>query len=224
MKFFQNLLLLSVITVLSLSGAGAATASPAENTLTPDQITALEKRFDELGVKEEKRSLLLEKIAKGELLDSENPKMEDKGIVTHSENFNTFSKTQEKIVKTEYPDGSITINAITGGTATCGSGYCNFKKVKISGGNTFIQVYYYVDYTKVDQGLDYIADAYDENLQATLGASYSDEKLTIVRAKETLRDPAKVSLKWNFSGGGLKTTQYLHFYLGDDKESDEFVR
>ncbi|MGG6314252.1 hypothetical protein [Paenibacillus macerans] len=54
MKFIQSLLLLSVITVLSLS-AGAATASPAENTLSPDQITALEKRFDELGVKEEKR-------------------------------------------------------------------------------------------------------------------------------------------------------------------------
>ncbi|WP_440119598.1 hypothetical protein [Paenibacillus sp. QZ-Y1] len=194
--------------------------------LTAKQITDYTKRFDELGVKEEKRAGLLDKLSKGEPLDSDQVLFRAQGEiesdVTKSTYVNSEGKTVESTVE-EFPDGSITTYVLTHDQVTCGTGYCNYKKTKVSGGSITSSAYFYVDFTLVNGGMDYVSAKYDYNIQVVAG-SYDSENLTTVKATESLSGPAKVSLRWKYSGGGLTTTQYLHFYVGNDTPSSEFVK
>ncbi|GBF10237.1 hypothetical protein TEPIDINF_001741 [Tepidibacillus infernus] len=217
---------------------GQVSAASSLDNITKEQIREIKENLTEMGVDEKTQNSLINKLKEGQIWDSMNVKMKDKGIT------NTILKTDAngtkvQSTKTVYPDGSVNVVNITipspeldsefsvqdvsGGTASCGSGYCNYYGVKVDGGNGIVNASFLADYTFVDGGYDYISKAYQPRVEVYFGSFSDVTGPVILRAKETSYQSARAYLKWTFNNDAGSAVQYLNLDVQQDTASSSFV-
>ena len=187
--------------------------------------------FKDNGLNQETISSLMKKLDNNEPLDSVNPTMQSRGIVTYS------NENETKIV---YPDGSIAITgieggeiidvtqsraAITGGTVSSGSGYFTRKGVKVYHNSGILNMSFYATYTNVQGGYDKIDSVYDKKCTSYLGTwsyvSFGRQKIF-----EDANGPARARFEiiYNASIGASSSSgnYYLDLRVGKDTATAVF--
>lgn len=174
---------------------------------------------------------LIKKLENGEMWDSINPKMKDAS---------TDTKIDENTTKSTFPDGSvaiqtisggteeevstpkggiITYGAIGGGTSISGSGYKAVTGAKVTGSVILAAASYKIDYQLVQGGYDKITSVYSRNITVPgPGGDYEVETWGVKKATETVGGKAYVSLRFKAKNDKLgATTFFLNTYVGNDK-------
>lgn len=115
----QSLLsfLLIFIIVQSL-GSSVSAASDSLSNISSEEISKIKANLAEMGVEESTQGELVKKLKKGQPWDSVNPDKQSEGKVEKL----TFLNPAGKLVdhtKTTYPDGSVSVMSLEGGTISC---------------------------------------------------------------------------------------------------------
>ncbi|SDZ25109.1 hypothetical protein [Thermoactinomyces sp. DSM 45892] len=249
-KTFGSLLALTMVFSSMTQFASAEEAEPLAGSssnptkasqtakLNDKEIKQAEKVFNMMGIKKDVQAKLIEKIGRGELLDSSNPAMKGTGKTTLSEGVdnNGVSYWQRKTV---YPDGSVTMqsesggtskeikpltkpsigpNSITGGTSTTGSGYVAYENRLVSYWSGFTASSFRVDYTVVNGGNDYIDRVHSWDISAV--GSVSGVSLQVERERENgSKKPAYAQLRFVVDKI-ISSTFYHQVFVGKDKAWD----
>ncbi|MGW8428220.1 hypothetical protein ACWGJQ_22485 [Peribacillus simplex] len=174
---------------------------------------------------------LMKKLKNGEVWDSINPKMKDTP---------TETKIDKNTTKYTFPDGSVSIQTISGGikeevskpeggmttkgtigggTHTSGSGYHTVTGARVSGSVILAGASYKIDYTFIQGGYDKISRVYSRNITVPgPGGNYEVESWGVKKATETVGGKAYAVLRFKASNDKLgATTFYLNTYVGKDK-------
>ncbi len=189
------------------------------------------KWYQENGVDQETIDSLMKKLDNNELLDSINPSMKSKGIVTFSD------ENETRIV---YPDGSISITgveggeinyvpqskaSISGGTTSSGSGYFIRKGAKVYNKSGILDMHFYADFTNVQRGDDKIDRVYDKKCKSYLG-TWTLDTFKITKTFENLNGPAtaRFEVLYNATIGESSSTgnYYLELQVGKDTSKAVF--
>lgn len=221
------ILLSSGTSMVSANGSPDSSVKPPvsqefeQRSLTKEEKVELKSFFDQYNVEKNVQNKLIKKLNDGELWDSLKGNQE---IVKVKE-----VETETGFEKIEtYEDGSIIVStvdskelvevsveekdefgtyAVSPGTVTSGSGYKTFRGAKVYVKSGIANCHFFANFTILNSGMDYISSAYDHSI-TTIGGTYSDDKLSITRSKETLdyRAEAKLSFKFEaYSGAGAQT-------------------
>lgn len=205
------------ITMLGAAFPIGASAEQKNPILSEKERKSINDIFDFQGVDAKTKEKLIEKIESGKLLDSSNLEMKDKAKIT-KKNFVEADGSVTHQTKAVYPDGSVSTLSIGGGTVSCGSGYCNFTKRKISATNGAVIASYYSDYSIVNGANDTISRAYDYEISGVGGVG--NIKLELVKGTESLSGPAEADLRFTGTVGVYTTTFWLKLQVGNDSATD----
>ncbi|WP_018132318.1 hypothetical protein [Effusibacillus pohliae] len=118
-----------------------------------------------------------------------------------------------------FPDGSMIIQSVDGGTTSCGTGYCNFTNMTVKETRWYCEGRFQADFTLVNGGDDYISRVYDA--QVWSAGSISDVSLNLTKAWEDLNGPAEAVLRWVAYNGVTSTTYILKLKVGGNNYWDE---
>lgn len=222
-------------TALPINSSAATNVVNKEITKEKAKIEYYDYIKEELrknAVSESDITNLIHKLDTGVMWDSINPSMQESATVVN---------VDDETTKYVYPDGSIAIQQISGGTVeqvnepvddgitpfasigggtiTGGSGYTVVKGAKVVGSIVIAAASYKVDYQLVNGGNDNIYQAYSRNITVPgPGGNYEVEAWGVKKAKEDLNGKAYVSLRFKASNDKLgATTFYLNTYVGSDK-------
>jgi len=186
---------------------------------------------------------LLEKLRKGKKWDSLN----NEKAISKEKRLNDDGV--EEIVS-RFKDGSIVVNSgdtelfefkelyiesdlkkmeniknspqgiVSGGTVTGGSGYKSYKKAKVYSNTGVLNASFYANFTLVQNGNDFISNAYDYSIQGKLGVA-SFQSLKIIKKTESLdgRAQAKLDFSYKAAEDVVNSTYWLKLYVGNDKYS-----
>lgn len=242
---FKKISTLGIVSFLSATTIFTNEVS-AFNSLVMNQNTIIEnsdvdtdslsreeviKWFKDNGVDQETINSLMEKLNNNEMLDSINPEMQSRGIVTYSDDNET------RIV---YPDGSITVTgieggeiinvpqsraSISGGSVSSGSGYSTRKGAKVYHNSGFLNMSFYATYTNVQGGYDKIDSVYDKKCTSYLG-NWSYLSFGRQKIKEDANGPARARFEviYNASIGESNSSgnYYLDLRVGKDSATAVF--
>ncbi|NEN84133.1 DUF5626 family protein [Paenibacillus elgii] len=236
---------LALIASLSMSFAAVGSAEDAlkpststqvqvnQTKLSQRDIDGLKQGFTEFGVSPTTQESLIKKIEAGQLIDSINPEMKDKGFAVE-----TTAETEDSIIRTTkvtFPDGSVRVqnvsepkqtifpSAVEGGLKQCGSGYCTVTDATVSDSAVVFKADFKASYTLVDGDFnDSISSVRDYHI-TTYGGTYSNADLKIDKQNESLEGPARASLRfaWTAWNGSTTSTYYLHLYVGNNKATSQ---
>jgi hypothetical protein len=201
-----------------------------------DNKGQLVERMDKLGVKKSKQKGLLQKMADGKQLDSENPEK----VEAIQDELTLDSDNSSKSY--EFEDGSImevsispsddqkvakdeTPQAVEGPqAASCGSGYCNYTNYNISASTIYYKASATASWSIIsgDYNADRVTDIKD--LYVTMyGGSFSDKKYGIPKPTENVYDDVKAYGYAQFTatsyGNFTNATKRLRLYVGNDSYS-----
>ncbi|ENQ3081232.1 hypothetical protein ACEOWG_004598 [Bacillus cereus] len=178
---------------------------------------------------------LIEKVKKGQMLDSINPEKQALGVK---------EKINETTTITTYPDGSKEVSgvdysqakfyddkgneverpqdSISGGTWTSGSGYACVKGAKVYRQNYGqFSAEYYADFCYHNGAYDKLDRVYGRIIDAS-GGSYSIENEGVFRTWETSTYSAYGGVKFNYtSSSGGSGTKYLYIRVGNDRSWED---
>lgn len=242
MEFKRVLPILSAIVALILIfSTNAHAAELNKEPISVESILNIKRDLSEMGVDPTIQAKLITKLEKGELWDSMNPHMTDQGTVT-KHIITDHNKNKVYQTKTTFPDGSVNVVSITthdpssptseiitplgisGGSSTCGSGYCTYFGVKVYSGNGVVSANFLADYTLVNGGFDYIDNVYQGSAKAQVGTISNLKEPTILRAQETDYQSASASMSWTYSPPVTgNATQYLILNVGNDSATSDFT-
>lgn len=238
----------AVLTVCALIAFGGVVTTPSssyakvsENTvmkLSSEEINKAEKVFGMMGIEKDVQVKLIEKLNRGELLDSSNPAMKGTGKTTLNEGVdeNGVPFFQRRTV---FPDGSVTVqsefggtmeevkpstnssfgpDSISGGTSTTGSGYVSYKNRLVSYKSGVTASSFRVDYTNVNGGYDSIDKVHSWDITSV--GSVSQVSLQISRKTEQgSTSPAYAQLRFLLFYGAT-STYYHQVFVGKDTAWD----
>lgn len=216
--------ILSICFILTLSiDTVAAQPSNSENIegqnlkFSENELKKIEnemKKWSKI-IDQDQQNKLLNKLKNGEIWDSINHDKKMKSLLQPKEKEFQFTEEDGSLTigtMFTYPDGSVTITSISGGTSSCGTGYCNYKGRKILETDFTQSGEFKANYTIVQDDDDYISKVYDY-LIVSGQDNYSDAVLKIEDKYEAYSDPAYAYLRWQASG----YTHYVKLYVGNDK-------
>ncbi|KXG43232.1 hypothetical protein TEPIDINF_000585 [Tepidibacillus infernus] len=212
-KLFSTLIILALM-IASFGGVTFAKGKP----LTEKQVNQIKANFGKAGIDQETQLKLIEKIENGEILGANNPKMKDKGKIKEKKfiDKNGIPGYEKKII---YPDGSVDITSVSGGTSRTGSGYVNYIGRKVSRLSGGIYASFLADYTNVQYGYDSLDRVYEWYISGV--SDISNITLTVAQSKETSSSDAYGYLRFTGSAGGYYTsTFYLKLFVGNDTDWD----
>lgn len=222
----KKIILSALLSVsLLISVAPVSFASSDNNQLSSEVINEITSNMNDLGIPDSVQSNLISKIESGEILDSNNPDMQNQGVTEVSDSGNI------KVFETTFPDGSVTrssidessavitdipyinpLASVEGGSATGGSGYRVYTGVSVISEDPFIKCRFKVDYYLIDKN-SYISDVYDDFISA-LGGTYNRVYFGIDNKTESSSKPARATLSFDAAKTGYFMKTYkLFFYL-----------
>ncbi|MED2743063.1 hypothetical protein [Brevibacillus porteri] len=217
----STILSICLVLTLSIDSVGAQSSNIEKDEVkvqkfTENELKKIEQEMEKWSklIDENKRYELLDKLRNGEVWDSINHEKKMKSLVQPEEKKFEFTEADGSVTAGTmftYPDGSITITSVSGGTSTCGTGYCNYKGRKVLETDFTQSGEFKANYTTVQDDDDYISKVYDYVIVAG-NDSYSDAELSIDTKYESYGDPAYAYLRWQASG----YTHYVKLYVGDD--------
>ncbi|NOJ72136.1 hypothetical protein [Paenibacillus alvei] len=231
----------AVVALILVFSTNVHAAELNKEPISTESILNIKRNLTAMGVDPTIQAKLIIKLEKGELWDSMNPHMADQGSVT-KHTITDHNKNKVYQTKTTFPDGSVTIVSVTthdpssstseiitplgisGGTSSCGSGYCTYFGVKVYGGNGVISANFLADYTLVNGGPDYIDKVYQGSAKAQVGTTSDLKEPTILRAMETDYQSASANMSWTYSAPVTgNATQYLILNVGNNSATSEFT-
>jgi hypothetical protein len=239
---FKKALPAMLVVVLVLMFSTSVSASEINSAqISPEAISNIKQNLAEMGVDQATQAKLIIKLQNGQAWDSMNPAMANEGSLTT----NTFSDVSGNKIhqkKVTFPDGSVSVVNVTisegasssnglitpfsvsGGTSSCGSGYCNYYGVKVSGGNGIITANFLADYSIVNGGYDSISKVYQGSAKAQIGSISNLQQPTILRASESSSQSASANMTWTYNGTVTgNATQYLILNVGSDSATSQFT-
>lgn len=108
---------------------------------------------------------------------------------------------------------------LTGGTQSCGTGYCNFNGVEVFRDDGIVQAYFYANYEIVNGAADSIQSVYSDIITVR-GGTFSNDSLRIVIPQESIAGgydaQAELSFNWSFFSGSSSGIDRLDLYVGND--------
>ncbi|MFC4768276.1 hypothetical protein [Effusibacillus consociatus] len=231
MKKVYRLLFSALALVLALAAPAGATGKANTKELTAEQEKQIIQNMTNLEIDEKTQKILLNKVKKGEKVDSEIPENKAKAekylAINPNENesrkikfedgsmFEQIVSDKKVVKKFTFKDGSAVIESVdtSKGTVSCGTGYCNYKGVQVKQSTVFMSAYFYADFTIINGGDDYISKVYDYYI-GTWG-NYEFVSFGIIKQQEAWGEAAQAELRWKTDEGGYNTeTNWLKLYVG----------
>lgn len=207
--------------------------------LSKQSISQLKRNFSDLNISNKVQDKLLEKIKKGELIDSMNPKKLEavSNLITptldqpyKTYTFEDGSKITSGITvldeeKVEPKEDTNLIQPLGSGTVdvthqASGTGYTNITAY-VWYSDAMFNASFHAKFTLVNGGYDYISSVYDPNV-TTFGYTWSQSHFGIDKSHENSTGRAKASLRgqlYLFGTGVYSTTAYLNLYVGKNSYS-----
>jgi hypothetical protein len=218
--------------------AGMLAMPAAANASTPTLDAAgtakLEAFWSEYSVPEATQARLLEGVNDGKMmvsdLQSEEPitsktieRVTDTAVVSTYSDGSISVTTQQKPVVWAPKPGTVTTqgSSITGCSVTSGSGFRGFANCKVQGNSGLIGFGYYLSYTLVQGGNDYIRESYGATTQCVYPAACDQPFKDRQKLKEDAAGNAGVSYGMHASLG-TTVTYYLTTNVGHDAASSKF--
>lgn len=226
-----------VLLMISFSVNASATSS---TEITSKSIKDIKTNLSAMGVDSKTQNSLIDKLKSGQIWDSMNPEMQDKGIVSTTSSID-LDGNKVTITKTVYPDGSVSVVSITvpsksngsgdivtpqdvgGGSSSCGSGYCNTYGAKVDGGNGVVTASFLADYSIVNGGYDSILKVYQPSVKVYFGSYENVSGPNILRAQETQYQSARAYMSWTYKSSAGSATQYLNLDIRNNVPSSSFT-
>ncbi|MGP0586962.1 hypothetical protein [Paenibacillus timonensis] len=230
-KVFASIALSTVLVFSSIPSA-FANEVVKQVEIPSDVLVELHLSMDELGISKETQSALISKLESGQMVDSENPAMKDKGVTEKID-----ISDNETMLRTTYPDGSVSQTKIDntkaevteeqvitpqatydGGTTTPGTGYTVYTGVRVYENNVFIKCEYTADFVKVGSGYgySYINNVYDSFIKVA-GGTFNRVSFGVDNPQETSGPngrPARASLVFDATKlGFFQSTYALYLYV-----------
>lgn len=193
----------------------------------------IKENMDRIGVKKSKQKDLLQKLANGNMLDSDNPeKVEevmDELVLTSDTSTKSYEFEDGSILKVgiEKKDPTISklevnsLQSITPYSVKCGTGYCNYTDYEISADTTTLRTSATVSFSIVSgvNNADSISSISDL-LVTVYGGTFSDKSYAITRATEDVYNdrPAQAHAAFitTYTGNIVSTTTKLRLHVGED--------
>lgn len=206
----KKLLALVLVAAVVIFSAQVSLAASEKVVLTNQQEEMMRQNLTELGIDKPTQSKLIEKLNKGEIWDSMDPKK-----VEEAEGKLKVS-IKEPVKRHTFPDGSVVQIQLSGGTSSCGTGYCVYRGVEVRKTDGSATGKFKADYTIISSGYDSISSVYDPEI-LILGGTYSNDSLVINIPQETVSYAAQATLKFTVSLNNTGTsTYYLKLYVGSN--------
>ncbi len=201
-----------------------------KQVLSEEEENRLRAWFSDYDVSEDVQSKLIEKLKNGEIWDAIN---ENESYISITEGKNS----DENYKVATYKDGSITVTTIENMEDKTEQVENVRSTSKISGGRIVSRSPYHIHYADVkvsaDSGLsscsflaeyvinngydDELLSVYDSNIKV-IGGTFDNETLSVLKAKEDYRGPAKgeLSYKWETYGPIVSNKARLQILVGND--------
>jgi len=196
----------------------------------------IKENMDRIGVKKSKQNDLLQKMANGKTLDSDNPeKVEEvmgelvltSDTPTKSYEFEDGSVLKVSIEKKPLNGSELEVNSlqqITPYSVNCGTGYCNYTDYEISADTTTLRTSATVSFSIVYgvNNADRISSISDL-LVTVYGGTHSDKTYAITRATEDVYNdrPAQAHAAFitTYYNNIASSTTKLRLHVGEDSFS-----
>ncbi|MFE5309535.1 hypothetical protein [Isoptericola sp. NPDC056605] len=217
---------------LALAGAPAASASPEE--LSSSDREELSQFLNENGVSPAVQEELFQKLEHGEMWDS----------MSEMEPVSTTSATDANVVKVTsvFADGSISVEEVekpgeaspgqvaplsVGGcqSSSSGSGYVSRYDCKASASTGIMTMGFYISYTLVQGGYDYIFDVHSPFRSVVTGTA-TTAKASIVKARENSTGSSWAKSVSTYTGfaGAPSGTYEMRALVGKDTAWTRWAR
>jgi multisubunit Na+/H+ antiporter MnhC subunit len=193
-----------------------AEAQPKSYLSQEDEVKA-RSNMTYLGIDQKTQDRLVQKMKNGQLLDSDNPdKLRD---VDHK----IFLTKPGEVHRHVFEDGSVVETSLSGGTSTCGTGYCMYDGVTVGRYTTSVTATFRASYT-ITQGKQYADRIRSVSLPYVSGVGeFLNVSLTLPIPEEvigTVSYAAEGSMQFDHKIGldGVSYTNrdYLKLYVGQD--------
>lgn len=179
----------------------------------------LEKGFDEVGVDKKTQEKLIEKLNRGELLDSMKPE----NMKKITKNIDTISLVNNGPKTYVFEDGS---RAVVG-SELVQPNKLQPNKLQPQASVGYHTIKSYINFVVVNSSFktdfrtvkgsynDYIIKSYSPSV-SVIGGSYKNKKLTITRKNETknYRAHSELNFDYKYFDGKISSSGTLHFYVG----------
>ncbi|MBB5833032.1 DUF4148 domain-containing protein [Brachybacterium aquaticum] len=209
---------LAVATLSAVSLAAPANAEGGTSALTAEERAEIEQNMDSLGIADATQQQLVQKLERGELLDSFNVAAEpidtipvdQPGFESTIYVYEDGSRTKSDLeTGAESVDG-ITTRGITGCTTSTFSGGSSMSDCKVKVSTILYVGQFNANYTLVNGGNSYISKAYN---WGCAGFGCNIEKTGIVKKTADLNGPAKAEMRVQVGGLGATTTGYIQLFV-----------
>ncbi|MFC4766862.1 hypothetical protein [Effusibacillus consociatus] len=212
-KKFISVLLTGAFLLTSASISSAAPANTDKIPLTPQDEQRIIQNMKESGVDDATQKKLIGKLKNGEKWDSMKPELLEQA----KKEVNITPTSRE--TKYTFPDGSAIIQSISGGTVSCGTGYCVYTNMKVSEQRWYVGGSFKADFTILNGSNDYISKVYDASIWSF--GTVSSDTLTLDKSQEDLSGPAQATLRWVGYNGVTSATFILRLKVGGNNYWDE---
>lgn len=225
--------LVSAFMVFSFASVSFASDS-VQSQLSPDELENITRFANDLGLSNEVRDSLIQKIESGGLPDSDNPAKKDSGIEEE------ITSGNQKIKRIVFPDGSVIQSTVimptepkplitprivdnTTGWVESGSGYKKFFNATVREDTVLVKAKFYADYVVVNGGYDYISNVFDGYTEIAAGYANNVVAPTIVNAYESSSAPARAVFSFTYVKiNGTSSSDYkLSLYVRGDSPSSQ---
>lgn len=209
---------LAVATLSAVALAAPASADGGASAITAEKRAEIEQNMDSLGIAVATQQELVEKLERGEMLDSFDADAEpintipvdQPGFESTIYVYEDGSRTKSDVeAGTEAADG-ITTRGITGCTTKTFSGGSSKSNCKVKVSTILYVGQFCANYTHVNGGNSYISSAYN---WGCAGIGCNIEKTGIVKKKADLNGPAKAEMRVQVGAAGVTTTGYVQLFV-----------
>ncbi|SLM98113.1 hypothetical protein FM106_15515 [Brachybacterium faecium] len=213
--------LFAAIAVAALSTAALAAPASADgetNTIAAEDRAEIEQNMDFLGIADATQQQLVDKLERGELLDSFDADAEPVDIIPVDQPgfesviyvYEDGSRTKSDVEEGVDTAGGIAAQGIAGCTSKTFSGGISMSNCTVKVSTILYVGQFYANFTHVNGGNSYISKAYN---WGCAGFGCNIEKTGIVKKEADLNGPAKAEMRVQVGGLGVTTTGYVQLFV-----------
>lgn len=209
---------LAVATLSAVALSAPASANGGTTTLTAEERAGIEQNMDSLGIGDATQEELVEKLERGELLDSFDPDAEpintipvdEQGFESVIRVYEDGSRTRSDVETGSGYPGGLTTRGISGCATKSFSGGSNKTNCLVKISTVLYTASFRANYTLVNGGNSYISKVYNEGC---FGVNCNIETFRIVKKTADLNGPAKAEMRIQVGAYNVTTTGYAQLFV-----------